>query len=281
MSEESRPLAGLPSADRTLLKFAPLQLAVAEIRLGSEDVEVSAELGLRFKDRLKELGIGFARLEPLQQQTFTLNVQAGVAPAPRVDSQSRGWMLHSADGTTQVSLLPQALVLQTSKYHRWSETMRPPLEAVLTAASELRTLSLVVRIGLRYVNRFNDPEARSTQAWIGRLDETFLGPLCHPNLGSHVRAAQQQVELGFSDTQGAVLRHGPFPDVSLGGAVNYLLDIDVYDNEPIRFDPDDIVERIEVLNRTAATLFQAVLKPEYLRELQGTNDLAPAEGATP
>jgi uncharacterized protein (TIGR04255 family) len=269
MTEETRPLAGLPGADRTLLAHPPLELAVAEFRLTSGDGELSPDFGLRFKERLAELGLVLARMEPIQQQRLSLNVQAGVAATPQVETGTHGWLLVSADGATQVSLLPEAVVYQTSKYHRWSVTMRPPIEAILVAVSELRKPALVVRIGVRYVNRFVDPAASSAQAWVEHLDEHFLGPLCHPDLGGHVKASQQQVELAFSDTQGARLRHGPFLDATAGGSVSYLVDIDVFDADPLRFDPAHLVERAEVLNRTAATLFQAVLKPEYLRALQG------------
>jgi uncharacterized protein (TIGR04255 family) len=64
------------------------------------------------------------------------------------------------------------------------------------------------------------------------------------------------------------MRHGPFVDPANGGALSYLLDIDVFDTEPSRFDPMNLIERIEVLNRTAASLFQLVLTSEYLNELQ-------------
>jgi uncharacterized protein (TIGR04255 family) len=279
MSEESRPLAGLPGADRTLLAHAPLELAIAEVRFGAAGEELPDEVGLRLKERLAELGVSFARLEPINQQRFMLNVQAGVAPAPQFETGARGWLVVSADGKTQVSWLPDAVVFQTSKYHRWSVTMRPLLEALLSAVSELRRPALVVRIGLRYVNRFVDSTAASPLAWLGRLDENFLGPLCHPDLGSHIKVSHQQVELAFSDTTGALLRHGPFLDAAAGGAVSYLVDIDVYDGEPIRFEPTEIVERAEVLNRTAATLFQAVLKPEYLHALQSSDQTDDAQEA--
>ena len=268
MSDETRPLAGLPGADRTLLAHPPLELAVAEFRLTPGEAGVSAEVGIGFKERLAELGLALARLEPIQQQRFMLNVQAGVAPAPQLETGTNGWLLISADGATQVSLLPEAVVFQTSKYHRWSVTMRPRIEAILSAVSELRKPALVVRIGVRYVNRFVDPTASTAATWIEHLDEHFLGPLCHPDLGRHVKASQQQVELAFSDTQGALMRHGPFLDPTSGGSVSYLVDIDVFDGEPMRFDQAHLVERAEVLNRTAASLFQAVLKPEYLRALQ-------------
>ncbi|MHB1731916.1 MAG: TIGR04255 family protein [Ferrimicrobium acidiphilum] len=271
MSQETRPLAGLPGADRTLLAHPPLELAVAEFRTTLREEELSADSALRFKERLADLGVAFVRMEPIQQQRLSLNVQAGVAASPQVEVGTRGWLFVSADGATQMSLLPEAVVYQTSRYNRWSVTMRPAIEAVVTAMNELQPTPLVMRIGVRYVNRLVDTTASTAQSWIPHLNEHFLGPLCHEDLGVHVRASQQQVELVFSGTQGALVRHGPFLDATAGGSSSYLIDIDVFDTEPLRLDEADLVERIEVLNRTAATLFQAVLKPDYLKYLQSVD----------
>lgn len=272
MSDKTRPLVGLPGADRTLLANPPLELAVVEFRLIPDSSEPSPDLGLRFKERLAEFGLVLPRLAPIQQQRVLLNAQAGFAAEPQAQTGHHGWSLMSADGVIQFSLMPDAIAYQTSKYDRWSLTMRPAIHAVLSAVNELQKPALVVRIGVRYVNRFVDLTALSAVDWVGRLDEHFLGPLCHSDLGSHVKAFQQQVEFAFSDTQGALLRHGPFVDTATGGSVSYFVDIDVFDAEPTRFDSVQLVERTEVLNRTAATLFQASLKPEYLHVLQGLEE---------
>jgi uncharacterized protein (TIGR04255 family) len=268
MSEDSGPLAGLPPANRTLLISPPLELAIAEIRFSASTFEVTAELGLRFKERLDEIGLSTARIEPMHQQRVSVNVQAGVPPSPQIEAGTQGWLLVSSDDSYQITVMPGAISFQTNKYLRWSVTFRPRLEAILTTIAELMEPVFVSRIGLRYVDRFVDALAESPEIWIGRLSQNFLGPICDPRIGGLVKGAQQQVELQLGEAQGAVLRHGPFVDPANGGALSYLLDIDVYDSEPNRFDASDLIERIEVLNRTAASLFQLVLTPEYLQALQ-------------
>jgi uncharacterized protein (TIGR04255 family) len=269
MSDDSRPLAGLPPADRTLLVAPPLELAIAEVRFSTAtDAGLSADFGLRLRDRLAESGLTFARIEPVQQNMITLNVQAGIPAAPKVETGTGGWILTSADGSSQATVLPQSVVFQTSKYERWSVSLRPALESLYAAVGELVAPVVVNRIGLRYVDRFVDPDAKTPSAWRGRLDEHFLGPICDERIGDLVKTAQQQVELVLGDAQGALLRYGPFVDAGQQGAVSFLLDIDVFDAGPSRFDALPIVDRVEVLNRTAASLFQAVLQPDYLRSLQ-------------
>lgn len=261
--EETRPLAGLPGADRTLLAQAPLELAIAEVRFAGAP-SLPDDAGLQMRERLGAAGLHLAHLEP--RQTQRVNLTPGVAAT--IDVVSKGWLLANPDGTIQVTLFPEAAVLQTATYHRWSVSMRPSLEAVLESVDELATPRVVIRIGLRYVNRFVDPAAAAVAAWKGRIDERFLGPICHSHLGDLVKGSQQQVDLAFSDNQGAILRHGPFIDERSARSVSYLLDIDCYDSTPSSFNVAELADRAEVLNRTAASLFQSVITEDYRHQLQ-------------
>ena len=268
MSEETGPLAGLPPADRTLLVRPPLELAVLEVRFVAEAADVSADVALAARERLAALGLSYVRQERAQEGRLEIQMQPGAAPVSHVQQGARGWQLHAGDGTGHITLLPGAVVLQTSRYERWSVTLKPVLEALVAVTEEHLAPSVIDRIGLRYIDRFVDPSARTPAAWQGRVHPELLAAACHPVFGSHVRAAQQQVELTLGQAQGALLRHGPFVDAAAGDAVSYLVDIDVFDAESIRFQGAEVVRRAEVLNRTAASLFQATLTPEYLRTLQ-------------
>lgn len=268
------PLAGLPGADRTLLVRAPLELAIVEVRFAGGR-NLSDDAGLLMRERLGAAGLPLPRLEPRQTQRVSLT--PGVAPT--VEVGTNGWLLANPDGTIQMTLLPEAAVFQTAVYHSWSVSMRPWLDAMLATAGALVAPPVVIRIGLRYVNRFVDPAALSVADWKGRIDERFLGPIWHPHLGSLVRGSQQQVDLAFSDQQGAILRHGPFVDERSRRSVSYLLDIDCYDNDPTSFDVTELANRAEVLNRTAASMFQSVITEDYLHQLQ-SEEGADAESAT-
>lgn len=277
MSEETGPLAGLPPADRTLLVRPPLELAVLEVRFVADSDDVPAELALQARERLAARGHSYARLERAQEGRVEIDMQPGAEPKSSVHQLAQGWQLHAADGSGQITLLPGAVVLQTTRYERWSVTMRPTLETLLAVTEDILMPAVVNRIGLRYVNRFVDTDARTPADWVGRIHESLLGAATHPVFDAQVRGAQQQLELSLGDAQGALLRHGPFVDAGAGGAVSYLVDIDVFDNEPVRFDAAALVHRAEVLNRTAASLFQATVTPEYLRTLQP----APTAPASP
>lgn len=268
MSAETSPLGGLPPADRTLLTDPPLELAIVEIRFAASGEELPAPAALKVRARLGELGFDFARLEQARQGRVTLELNPGSQPNTHLQELSHGWQLVTGDGRLHVTFMPGAVVVQTSLYERWSVSLRPVLEAVLTVTQEVMTPELVQRIGLRYVDRFVEPSARSASDWKDRIHDSLLGPICHPQLGGFVLQAQQQVELRLDDTHGALLRHGAFQDAAANNAVSYLLDIDVFDLEPQQFDVTLVAERTEVLNRTAASMFQLALTSDYLRTLQ-------------
>lgn len=279
MGDDTGPLAGLPPADRTLLIEPPLELAVVEVRFTTDATDVDSTVALALRKALAAAGQDYPRMERAQENRVEIQMDPAAGPQTRVAQFARGWQLHAADDSSTVTIVAGAVVLQTRRYERWSVTLRPAVLAMLEVVQSDLAPALVARIGLRYVDRFVDATATAA-TWTGRISEHLLGAVSHPVFGSHVRSAQQQVELGLGPAHGAMLRHGPFADPATGGASSYLVDIDVFDAESTAFDPETLTVRAEVLNRTAATLFQATLTREYLLELQGANASATAGGKT-
>lgn len=279
MADETRPLAGLPPADRTLLVEPPLELAVVEIRFTSDAADVDATVALALRKALDTVGQDYPRMERAQENRVSIQMDPTGKPATHTEEFDRGWQLHAADDSSTVTIVAGAVVLQTRRYERWSVTLRPAVLAMLEVVQAHLAPALVARIGLRYVDRFVDVGATAA-TWTGRISPELLGPVLHPVIGSYVRSAQQQVEIGLGRAHGALLRHGPFVDSNAGGAISYLVDIDVFDAESTAFDPEPLTVRAEILNRTAASLFQATLTPNYLRELQGASASATARGET-
>jgi uncharacterized protein (TIGR04255 family) len=277
VSDETRPLAGLPPADRALLVEPPLELAVVEIRFTTDSVDVDSTVALALREALATAGQDYPRLERAQENRVEIQMDPAEGPQTRVAQFARGWQLHAADGSSTVTVVAGAVVLQTRHYERWSVTLRPAVLAMLEIVHTHLAPALVARIGLRYVDRFVDTSA-SAGTWSGRISPHLLGAISHPVFGQHVHSAQQQIEIGLGPAHGAVLRHGPFADLAAGGAISYLVDIDVFDAESTAFDPEALTIRAEILNRTVATLFQATLTRDYLMELQGVKPVVNKEG---
>jgi uncharacterized protein (TIGR04255 family) len=264
------PLGGLPSADKTLLANAPLEVAIIEVKFTSPAAEVAVEVAARIRDSLAEVvTIDFPTIQPATQRAMQINFNA--EGASWSGDQVTGWQVASSDGQHSATIFPGSVVWQVGDYKRWSLSMRAPLEVLLSAVATDLAPSLVQRIGLRYVDRFVDPSCKSLGDWVGKVDTTVLGPLGNPVFGGMVRGAQQQIELALDGRHGALLRHGPIPDQA-SKTVNYLLDLDVFSHGASAFVVADVVATAERLNRTALSLFQACVSADYLKSLQEEPD---------
>jgi uncharacterized protein (TIGR04255 family) len=262
----------LPEPDTRLLARPPLELVICEIRaISGTDLpaSLSPESGLALKDAVIAGGFVVQRLEQAQQQAFTWQVQTapGEQPSSHVETRSAGWQLIGVDGTT-ATVLPGVVTVQTTNYVKWEDTFRPVLRAVVTAVAEVLRPKVRQRVGLRYVDRLVDPAALSPAAWKGRVSDSLLGPIADPVLGERIISGQQQVELRISDHNGIILRHGPFEDRSLRGAISYMLDIDSFDITTSAFDAEDTLAAADELNLLALSIFQSSLTSEYLESLR-------------
>jgi uncharacterized protein (TIGR04255 family) len=260
------PLGGLPAAKRVLLDGAQIELAALEIRYAGEIDSLDVTLGLALKERLAPK-LDLFRLQPAEEHQWQIEVGTSGPGPGSFETRTRGWQLFAPDNALSVSIFPDKLVIQTPKYARWSQSLQAPLSIILEAITEVIHPDLTQRVGLRYINRLVDPEARRPADWMGRIESSVLGPVVHDTLGGLVSGIQQQIELTLGREQGALLRHGAFRDIAIQGAYSYLLDIDVYDVSTVKFEAESISSIATVLNRTAFSLFQQMITTEYLESM--------------
>ena len=259
--EEDRPYGGLPSAEIVGLGSARIQLAVAEVRHISVG-EISADQAVKARDTVGREGLDLIHVEPIQRQEVAITVDPAGGPVPQT-STTGGWALSDERRTLAVNLFPDLAFVQTSTYSRYRESLRPALSGVVAALAEVFAPDLLQRIGLRYVNRFDDRTVRSAADWQGKIAASFLGVPADGLLGSLAQTTQQQVELALEPGVGALVRHGAFLDPASPGSYAYLVDLDVFRQVTDVFDPDAALAVARRLNRTALTLFQHIVQHTY------------------
>jgi len=164
------------------------------------------------------------------------------------------------------TLLPNLAIVQVRGYERWRTSLRPQLEAMLTATEQHAAPTIVQRLGLRYINRLTGTPGESPEAWARRIAPAFRGPLAEPSIGRLLRGAHQQLELALEPDVGAIIRHGLVPNPA-DNEFGYLIDLDVFDTTSRVFSGDAIVDRIQRLNRTAFRLFQLMLTEEQIDKM--------------
>jgi uncharacterized protein (TIGR04255 family) len=266
--EQNVPLGGIPAATREVLVSPEIELAVAEVRFTSSFSQVPEEFAPKFRALASQVGLSLAKIEPMAEHTFNVEFSPNTSRA-QVEEGAKGWRFGTANGDLTITVLPSVLVVQTNRYRRWSESLAPALNLAVSAVSSLLRPTLRQRIGLRYVNRLTSPGAESVAAWSSFIDESLIGPFAHPVFGPRLIGAQQLLEIALEESSGAVVRHGPFRDEALGGSYSYLVDLDVFDVSSEVFSEQEIVGRLQRMNRTALALFQQCVTPDKRVEMGG------------
>ena len=248
----------------TLAKPA-IELAVAEVRFRSDNETILEPVGLAFREAIRVSGLALDSFEPVVAQEVNIEMtNAGARTTGATASQ--GWACRDTVTGIVVTLMPFSVAVQTRAYARWSETFQPILEAALDGVAELLGPSLRTRIGLRYVNRFVDPEAHRPGDWAARFHPSLLGPVTSGPLAECITSSQQQLEVAWEGGLSGLIRHGAFVDSAVGRAYSYLLDLDVSDGATEPFDRSECLERLTQMNRASAELFKSLLAEHHLEE---------------
>jgi len=260
-AENERPFGDLPLTRHVLLADNRIEAAVVEVRFLGAGQEFSADVAAAVLAVLSER-TAVTRLDTAEQRELSVTFAGGQAE-PSVEVTSRGWRFSSADENQLFTLLPNVAIVQVRGYERWSTSLRPQLEAMLAATEQHAAPTIVQRLGLRYINRLAGTPGEPPEAWARRIAPAFHGPLAEPTIGPLLRGAHQQLELALEPNVGAVIRHGLVPNPA-DNEFGYLIDLDVFDTASRVFSWEEVVDRVQRLNRTAFRLFQLMLTDEQI-----------------
>lgn len=250
-------MLNLPEPDDSLLPQSPLELVVTQIRFEPQEQIAEARLGFAFRDALNAAGAELERTEPMQGQAINIGVgidgsaQVAQGPGPR------GWRFSSADGVRSVALLQDSLGIEVRRYDGWAD-FHQHVERALGVLVEHVAPEVELRLGLRYIDRITEVGAEAPSAWAGYLAEPLRGFLAHPTVAESVKAQQHQVvfDLGHGECR---MIHGTLP--AEGGKVDYVLDYDLYREDPQPFSVDAVLDGLERFHTDALKLFQASTEP--------------------
>jgi uncharacterized protein (TIGR04255 family) len=261
----------LPELDETVLSRSPIVVAICQVRY-EQNLRVSdGDTGLTIHEQLGGQQGPYPTIEPMQAMTAQIEVGpsgfglASAAPMPGI--QSRGWRLKSADAAWTVAIMPDNVSIETTAYTQWSEDFEPRFIRLLEIIADQIKPAVAERIGLRYVNRLNEPKLTEPKDWIDVVAPELLGPVCNSFWAAGIRNIQQQLDLDAGDGAHCLVRHGFVPSPK-GDIDGYALDYDVFRQIPHRFDVEDIGEAVNQFHRIALAIFQKSLAPTYLASLR-------------
>ena len=159
--------------------------------------------------------------------------------------------------------------METRAYTDWMDFSSRLDELVRLVESALEP-SVEQRLGLRFIDRLEDPVIRSADGWKGWIDDRLLGPVLHSAFGPAIKAAQQVLQLDGGDDMEVLLRHGCLLEGSPDDPVwHYLLDQDCSRSGGRAFSPDDIRDGAERLHTVALAVFQTAVTQKLFKHLKG------------
>ncbi|MDT4994219.1 MAG: hypothetical protein QOH97_4111 [Actinoplanes sp.] len=259
--EWDRPLGNLDGLARVRLDRTHLEAAVAEVRF-TTNADLSEQHAISIWQGLGEDSFPVF----VKHVQNVVNLTLGPQGASQVTEEQRGWLLADADRTTWITLLPSALVVQTSAYDRYSTSLGGPLRTVLSIFTRVTGASAIQRLGLRFINKLVDSDATSPQFWSSHIRADFAGPTAG-KLGSLIRGQHQQVQLELDATAAALIQSGVFSELDAPDRFGFLIDLDVFREQSFTYEEEHCSNLVRQLNRTALALFAHVLSDEYLAEL--------------
>lgn len=254
----------LPEPRYDRLERSPLKLVACELRYAKSPVASKFSAANAIQEALQNRGTW--KLAQVENRSLSVAVgDTGVTP-PVVASQS-GWKLTSEPGGWAATIMPDSVVLETTRYEDWPDFLEW-LVTLLRAVEEAVAPEAAGRLGLRYVDRIDDPEATSPAEWEQWIRPEVLGIALHPDLRSGVVETQQQVAVTDGDRLMATIRHGFSRDEG-SDHLPYVMDFDTFRDGVQAFDVDSIVADLERLHRFAVQLFQSMITQPLYQYLRG------------
>ncbi|MGH2411610.1 MAG: TIGR04255 family protein, partial [Chloroflexota bacterium] len=107
----------LPPPDKRQLARSPLALVVCQIKFEELIAATDTRVAVAFHDALGGRTGPYQKLEPAINQT--INVIGGPGGVQSSAQPRQGWRLRSTDGSWTVVLMPDNVILETSRYVTW------------------------------------------------------------------------------------------------------------------------------------------------------------------
>jgi uncharacterized protein (TIGR04255 family) len=255
----------LPPPDKEPLARSPLELVVCQIRFDTNLAVSDGHVALAFHEQLGGRSGSYPKISQVAAQELNLALGAGVPPIGQARSLS-GWRFAAEDDRWLVSLMPDFVSLETSAYTTWEDDFQTRLETIVDALAEVIKPALEQRLGLRYVDRLDEPAVEFAQEWQPYIAPELLGLLRHERLGEAVVAARQSLVLRLAEDVNCGLTHGFAADPNQGGKLSYVLDFDIFRDQARAFDAAQAKEAATKFNEYALQLFQLAVTPAFLEQ---------------
>jgi len=270
-------LPGVPHSPPFKLTHDPLAQVICQIRF-------SPILRLRQREAVipfhENLGSEYPRYSE-QKAVSLLITPSGTTQQDNPDLLHR---FQDRDARYTIILAPDFVALETRKFDTIDQFATRVARAA-TAVATIYSPAEATRFGLRFINELRLPLRGLEEEMVRAIAPDVLGIVGMADLAQVVQSAQQVIELRGSGHR-IVTRHGLFrtggttvdraaeDSPPLGEAKPfYLLDFDVFTDEPRPFSPDGIDDLLRSFNDQARSLFSYAVNEDYRATVLGQQAL--------
>lgn len=256
------PLVALPPAEVPLAD-APLVRVIAQVRFPEILAAEQRDFVAPFQEAIRST-------YPVLRQEQTQGVLLGPAGLTPVKAQI-AWRFSDVEGNWRVSLTPEFLALETTKYVSRSDFLAR-LRVVVAALDEHLAPQLIDRLGVRYIDRITG----------GAVDE--LAKLVRPEVrgisgtlaATHATHALSETMFAIDDAR-LLARWGRLPAgatvdpaaIEPSPEQSWILDLDMFSAAPARFAVDRVIADAQRFAERIYTLFRWAVMDDFLRRYGG------------
>lgn len=263
MSDLEDPFTDAPPAE-VLLERAPLVRVIAQVRFPEILMVEQREFVAPFQEAIRAT-------YPVLRQEQTQGVLLTPVGSTPVKPQT-AWRFTDIPGSWRVSLTPEFLALETTRYRDQADFIAR-LDVLVRVLDDCIQPRLVDRLGLRYINRIFGRELEDLPLLVRPEVRGILGTRAAE------RASHTICETMFEHDDAKLLarwgRLSPGTTVDPSAVEpspepSWLLDLDMFDPRALPFSAERIVADARRFHRHIHSLFRWAVQDEFLRRFGGS-----------
>jgi uncharacterized protein (TIGR04255 family) len=257
MSDAVDPLVA-PLPAEVPLKNAPLVRVIAQLRF-PEILSIGQDASVApFQEAIRST-------YPILRQEQTQSILLGpgmLAPA----RPQHAWRFSDGDGHWRLSLTPEFLALETTRYMSRSDFLGR-LKAVTSAVHTHFEPAQIDRVGVRYIDRITGEAVDEIASLVRAEVRGISGTLA----ATHAAHALSESLFEVDDAR-VVARWGSLPPgatvdpaaVEPSAEKSWLLDLDMFSTTPMPFVVDEVMECVQRYAERIYTVFRWAVTNEFL-----------------
>ena len=262
MSATENPLVG-PLPAEVPLPNSPLVRVIAQLRFPEILSVEQAEFVAPFQEAIRAT---YPVLRQEQTQGFVFST-AGLAPA----KAQRAWRFSDGAGHWRVSLTPEFLALETTKYVSRDDFFGR-LKSLAQALKDHLEPGQLDRLGVRYIDRITGDAVEDLANLVRPEIRGIAGT------GAATHAVHTMSESMFErDGDRVLARWGVLPPnatvdpaaIEPANEKSWVLDLDMFSSSPAPFEVDKVVAEARRYAERIYTIFRWAVTDEFLRRFGG------------